>query len=145
MIARELYLSHQGFETAFGLHGRRIAAQVAACAREDIPPLAAAFGPAEIDKAVLDALLRCLGVTFFDGMARNIAGIDASLTPDLRDDDIAHFLARCQRLERVAIRHTVGLDDQVEGPGGVADANENAGAAISSSSSTAIRNTMPSA
>ena len=33
-------------------------AQVAACAEEDIPPLAASFGPAEIDKAILDALLR---------------------------------------------------------------------------------------
>ena len=128
VIARELYLSGPSFETAFGLHARRIAAQVEACAREDIPPLAAAYGPAEIDKAVLDALLRALGVNFFDGMAQNIAGIDARLSPDLRDDDIAKFLAGCRRLERVAVRHTVGLDDRIEGKGGVADAVENAGA-----------------
>jgi hypothetical protein len=37
-------------------------------------------------------------------------------------------LAARQRLERVAIRHTVGLDDQIEGKGGVADGHENAGA-----------------
>ena len=128
VIARELYLSGPSFETAFGLHARRIAAQVEACGREDIPPLAAAYGPAEIDKAVLDALLRALGVNFFDGMAQNIAGIDARLSPDLRDDDIAKFLAGCRRLERVAVRHTVGLDDRIEGKGGVADAVENAGA-----------------
>ena len=128
VIARDLYLSGSSFETAFGLHARRIAAQVEACAREDIPPLAAAYGPAEIDKAVLDALLRSLGVNFFDGMAQNIAGIDARLSPDLRDDDIAKFLAGCRRLERVAVRHTVGLDDRIEGKGGVADAVENAGA-----------------
>jgi L-alanine-DL-glutamate epimerase-like enolase superfamily enzyme len=127
-IARDLYLSGSGFETAFGVHAARIAAQVEACAREDIPPLAAAYGPAEIDKAVLDALLRGVGVNFFDGMIRNIAGIDARLSPDLRDDDIAQFLSGRQRLERVAIRHTVGLDDKVEGAGGVADARENAGA-----------------
>ena len=127
-IARDLYLARQGFETAFGLHAARIAAQIDACAKEDIPPLAAIFGPAEIDKAVLDALLRHLGVNFFDGMAGNIAGINARLSPDLRDDDIAVFLARCQRLERVAIRHTVGLDDRVGGRGGVADPAENAGA-----------------
>jgi L-alanine-DL-glutamate epimerase-like enolase superfamily enzyme len=127
-IARDLYLAHSGFETAFGLHAAVIAAQVEACAKEDIPPLAAAFGPAEIDKAILDALLRALGMNFFDGMAQNIAGIDARLSPDLRDDDIAQFLAGRQRLERVAIRHTVGLDDQVEGEGGVADAKENSGA-----------------
>ena len=128
MIARDLYLSHSGFETAFGLHARCLTAQVEACAREDIPPLAAAFGPAEIDKAILDALLRCLGANVFDGMAANIANIDATLTPDLRDEDISTFLAGRQRLERVAIRHTVGLDDKVEGTGGVTDIQQNAGA-----------------
>jgi hypothetical protein len=127
-IARELYLSHRSFETAFGLHARCLAGQVAACASEDIPPLAAGYGPAEIDKAILDALLRACRVNFFDGMAANIADIDARLTPDLRDEDVTQFLARCRRLERVAIRHTVGLDDGIEGQGGVADARENAGA-----------------
>jgi len=127
-IAQGLYLAHQGFETAFGLHASRLAAQVEACAKEDIPPLAAAFGPAEIDKAVLDALLRCKGTNFFDGMADNIAGIDARLSPDLRDDDIAQFLLRSRRLERVAVRHTVGLDDPIEGAGGVADPAQIAGA-----------------
>jgi hypothetical protein len=128
MIARDLYLNRSGFETAFGLHARRIAAQVEACAKEDIPPLAAAYGPAEIDKAILDALLRGVGVNFFEGMIRNIAGIDASLSPDLDDADITQFLGERRRLERVAIRHTVGLDDKVEGEGGVADAKENTGA-----------------
>ncbi len=127
-IARDLYLSRSGFDTAFGVHAPRMAAQVEACAKEDIPPLAAAFGPAEIDKAILDALLRSAGVNFFNGMKQNIAGIDASLSRDLVDGDIAQFLAGRQRLERVAIRHTVGLDDKVEGVGGVADPGENAGA-----------------
>jgi hypothetical protein len=127
-IARELYLANSGFETAFALHARCLAAQVEACAGEDIPPLAAAFGPAEIDKAILDALLRGVGVNFFDGMNGNIAGIDARLSPDLRDEDITQFLARCQRLDRVALRHTVGLDDQIEGKGGVADRHENSDA-----------------
>jgi hypothetical protein len=128
LIARDLYLGHNGFDTAFGLHAACIGAQVEACAKEDIPPLAAAYGPAEIDKAILDALLRSAGVNFFDGMAGNIAGIDARLSPDLQDSDIARFLAGRERLERVAIRHTVGLDDKVEGAGGVADAKENTGA-----------------
>lgn len=127
-IARELYLARSGFDAAFGHHAAVIAAQVEACAKEDIPPLAAGFGPAEIDKAILDALLRGLGLNFFDGMAQNIAGIDARLSPDLGDADIAQFLRGRQRLERVAVRHTVGMDDQVEGEGGVADINENAGA-----------------
>lgn len=127
-IARELYLARSGFDTAFGHHAAIIAAQVEACAKADIPPLAAGFGPAEIDKAILDALLRGTGVNFFDGMATNIAGIDARLSPDLGGDTIAQFLAGRRRLERVAIRHTVGMDDKVEGEGGVADISENAGA-----------------
>jgi L-alanine-DL-glutamate epimerase-like enolase superfamily enzyme len=127
-IARELYLSHKGLETAFGLHAACIAAHVEACAREDIPPLTAVFGPAEIDKAILDALLRAAGANFFDGMAQNVAGIDARLSRDLAADDVARFLKERSRLERVAIRHTVGLDDKIEGEGGIADISENAGA-----------------
>ena len=128
LIARELYLPHSGFETAFGLHAACIGAQIEACAREDIPPLAAAYGPAEIDKAILDALLRRAGTNFFEGMAANIAGVDARLARDLTDSDVSRFLADRKRLERVAIRHTVGMDDKVEGEGGVADVRENAGA-----------------
>src|SRR5689334_7875788 len=108
MIARELYLEHRDFDTAFGLHAACIARQVKHCAKEDIPPLAAGYGPAEIDKAILDALLRAAGANFFDGMAQNIAGIDARLSRDLTDSDIAQFLAGRKRLERVAVRHTVG-------------------------------------
>jgi hypothetical protein len=128
VVARDLYLSRDDLETAFGRHASRIAAQVAACAKEDIPPLAAAYGPAEIDKAILDALLRALDLDFFAGMAANIAGIDARLAPDLNGDGIANFLAGRRRLERVAVRHTVGLDDTVEGEGGVADPAQNSGA-----------------
>lgn len=128
LIARELYLANTDFDTAFGLHARCIGAQVAACAREDIPALAAAFGPAEIDKAILDALLRAERATFFDGMVGNIAGVDARLTPDLDDAVITNFLSTRTRLDRVAIRHTVGMDDVIEGEGGIADPRDNAGA-----------------
>ncbi len=94
LIAREHYLAHSGFETAFGLHAACIGAQIEACAREDIPPLAAAYGPAEIDKAILDALLRCTGTSFFDGMAINIAGVDARLSRDLADGGAPHVHGR---------------------------------------------------
>ena len=127
-IARGLYLARTEFLTAFDLHASCIGAQVATCAKKNIPALAAAYGPAEIDKAVLDALLRAMETSFFDGMAGNIAGIDARLSPDLKAADIVQFLTDRKPLPRVAIRHTVGLDDTVEGEGGVADARENAGA-----------------
>jgi L-alanine-DL-glutamate epimerase-like enolase superfamily enzyme len=128
VIASQLYRTGSGFDTAFGHHVSRIAMQIEACAKEDIPPLAAIFGPAEINKAILDALLRGAGANFFDGMAANIGGIDARLSPDLANEDITRFLGSCRRRERVAIRHTVGLDDRIEGEGGVADRDENSGA-----------------
>jgi len=127
-IARGLYLARTGYLTAFDLHASCIGAQIATCAKKNIPPLAAAYGPAEIDKAVLDAVLCAVETNFFDGMAGNIAGIDARLSPDLKETDITTFLAGRKPLPRVAIRHTVGLDDTVEGKDGVADAHENAGA-----------------
>jgi len=127
-IARGLYLAQTGFRPAFGLHASCISAQVKACAEENIPPLAAGYGPAEIDKAILDALLRAVGASFFDGMADNIAGVDGRMSLDLTGADIAGFLKEQKPLPRVAIRHTVGLDDGIEGEGGVADVRENAGA-----------------
>ncbi|BAL78354.1 hypothetical protein S23_51600 [Bradyrhizobium cosmicum] len=127
-IARGLYLARTGFLTAFDLHASCIGAQVATCAKKNIPALAAAYGPAEIDKAILDALLRAAETSFFDGMAGNVAGIDARLSPDLKDADVVQFLSGRKPLSRVAVRHTVGLDDAVEGEGGVADPRENAGA-----------------
>jgi hypothetical protein len=127
-IARGLYLAQTRFLTAFDLHASCIGEQIAACAKENIPGLAAAYGPAEIDKAVLDALLRAVQTNFFDGMAANIVGIDARLSPDLRNADLTTFLGGRKPLPRVAVRHTVGLDDPVDGEGGVADPHENAGA-----------------
>src|SRR5207253_5587172 len=70
--ARMLYLDGPDFDTAFGLHAARIDALIAAAAREGVPPLAAAYGAAEIDKAVLDALLRALGLDVFAGFAANV-------------------------------------------------------------------------
>ncbi|MET0968189.1 MAG: hypothetical protein ABWY18_03220, partial [Tardiphaga sp.] len=127
-IAADLYRMQSGLITAFGLHAACIGPQMEACAALDLPPLAASFGPAEIDKAVLDALLRGLGTDVFTGMAANVAGLTARLAPDLGNNDIATFLASRKRLDSVALRHTVGLDDRIEGEGGVADIRENSGA-----------------
>jgi hypothetical protein len=118
-MARELYLSADGFATAFALHASVIEAQLSNCAREDIPALAAAFGVAEIDKAVVDALFRALETGFFRGMADNLCGIDLRMTPDLKGTSISHFLSSLRPKPRVAVRHTVGLDDELEGPHGI--------------------------
>jgi hypothetical protein len=113
-IARALYLEQRPSDTAFGLHAACIGSQVERCASKAIPPLAANFGAAEIDKAILDALLRALGTDFFSGMKVNAAGLDARLTPDLDDTAIAYFLKTRVASPRIAIRYTIGMLDSLD-------------------------------
>jgi hypothetical protein len=113
-LARDAYLERQVFDTAFGHHAACHAAVVAACTREGIPGLAAAFGPAEIDKAVLDALLRAYGRDVFGGLKENIVGLDARLTPDIDDGTIADYLKARNPQARIMVRHTVGMADPLD-------------------------------
>jgi len=113
-IARGLYLGSKGAETAFARHAVCLPAQLSTCAAKDIPALAACFGPAEIDKAVLDALFRALGLDVFSGLRTNAAGLDNRLTPDLDNAAIERFLASRKPASRIAVRHTVGLLDAVD-------------------------------
>ena len=113
-IARAIYLGNHPLETAFGLHAACIGAQVATCGEAGIPPLAAAFGAAEIDKAILDALLRAMNSDFFTGMRGNVAGLDERLTPDLDNCTIMAFLSSRQPSQRIAVRHTVGMLDSID-------------------------------
>jgi hypothetical protein len=113
VLARNFYLD-AGTDTAFALHAAVHDRQITACGREGIPPLAAAFGPAEIDKAIVDALFRALGLDVFEGFKANGMGLDARLTPDLDDADIAAYLGSRKPVTSVAVRHTVGLVDPIE-------------------------------
>lgn len=113
-MARTIYRAQRGYETAFGLHAAYIGAQRTACAEAGIPALAAAFGPAEIDKAVLDALLRAENANVFKGLAANLPGLDARLTPDLDNAAITEFLSSRTPSPRIAVRHTVGMVDPID-------------------------------
>ena len=111
-LAADAYFGAAG--TAFGIHAERYDAHVAACAEFGIPPLAAAFGLAELDKAVLDVLFRAMGVGAWQGLGANLAGLNARLTPDLDDAAVTAFLRAQQPAETVAVRHTVGFLDAPE-------------------------------
>lgn len=119
MLARGFYLATGRPDTAFGHHAACYPVHMAAAAGS-MPALAAAFGPAQMDKAILDALLRALGLDVFTGFAANVMGLDARLTPDLDAGQITAFLAARRPLPQVALRHTVGMADPLEGPDGLA-------------------------
>lgn len=109
--AADAYLSDATARSAFGHAAAHLAAIVALGARGGRPPLAAAFGAAEIDKAIVDALCRHARLSWFDAIRGNLVGLDASLAPDIADADIDAFLAGLPTPRSIDCRHTVGLVD----------------------------------
>jgi hypothetical protein len=106
---------HDAPATAFGLFARHYAGLMAAGEADGQTALTAAYGQAVIDRAVLDALCRAFGVSFFDALRRNLPGIAATpLLPDLDGWDWSAWLASLDPLRRIALRHTVGLLDPLE-------------------------------
>ena len=110
IAARRHYLSSSGFDTAFGHHKRGYRASIE---ESSAPQLVSAYGPAVIDKAVLDALFAASGVNALGGFRRNLPGIDAGLTPDLDDASIRDFLAALAPRDSIAVRWTVGMLDDL--------------------------------
>ncbi len=112
-IARRLYLTDDRPATAFALHAGREEEQYSACERRGLNGLIAGFGTALLDRAVLDALCRILGVPVFEAVQRNLFGIDAATAPDLADSAIDAFLSKLRPAETIEARHTVGLVDAI--------------------------------
>lgn len=111
--ARDAYLSDGASRTAFDHFAGHYAALITAGGARGLNPLIACYGPALIDRALLDALCRSQGVSFYQAMQRNLAGIDERLTPDLGGFDFARFLAGLAPADRIDLRHTVGLVDSI--------------------------------
>jgi hypothetical protein len=113
-ICAALYLGERTPRTPFGLFAAHHAEQVAACAAKELNPLIAGYGPALIDRAVLDAVCRASGISFYDAMRANLPGMaPADLAPDLRGMDFDAFLRDLRPRATVHARHTVGLVDPI--------------------------------
>jgi hypothetical protein len=112
-VARALYLAEPA-RSAFGLFAATYRPQLETCAARKLNPLIAAYGPAVLDRAVLDALCRILGVSFHEAIAANIPGIEAGdLAPDLEDFDVDAFVHTLCPADFIHARHTVGLVDPI--------------------------------
>jgi hypothetical protein len=92
--ARERYLAH-GMQTAW---------------RHSSPGkgLVENYGPALVDRAVLDALLRAAGISFFQAIQQNVVGAES-----FEGIELAAFFAGLKPLWKIAARHTVGLVDPI--------------------------------
>jgi hypothetical protein len=113
-VAVDLYRS-RGWSTPFGLYADTYGDQLARGASLGLVPLVASYGPALLDRAILDAVGRAEGLSFAEAIRRNRAGIHirSELTPDLAGLDIAGFLRSLQPGRDIAARHTVGLVDPI--------------------------------
>jgi L-alanine-DL-glutamate epimerase-like enolase superfamily enzyme len=111
-MAREAYLSDAKPATAFGHFARHHDAHQRAAGERGFNPLLAAYGPALVDRAVLDAACRAHGVSFYAAMRGNLAGI-GDAHPQFAAFDFARVLATLQPATHIHARHTVGLVDAI--------------------------------
>jgi hypothetical protein len=111
-LARAAYLSDAAPATAFGHFARHHQAHAAAAAGAGYNPLLASYGPALLDRAVLDALCRARGLSFYEAMRANLAGMGPA-QPQFGAFDFDGFLAALQPAGRIHARHTVGLVDAI--------------------------------
>ena len=102
----------QGFATPFGLFAGTYRMQQARGAELGLNPLVASYGPALLDRAILDALGKATGRSFAAMISSNAPGIIATeLTPDISDVQLQPFLANLKPAATIDLRHTVGLVD----------------------------------
>lgn len=114
-LGREAYLSDASPATAFGHFARHHDAHARAAAAQGFNPLLASYGPALLDRAILDAACRAWGVSFYEAMQRNLAGVG----PGRAEFDglgIDAFLAQLRPAQGIHARHTVGLLDAITAP-----------------------------
>ena len=111
-IAREAYLSDASPDTAFGHFIRHHDAHLRFCASRGYNPLLASYGNALIDKAVLDALCRLCGMSFYQVMQNNVAGIHGR-HPQFNGIDFSSFLNHLSPATHIHARHTVGMVDAI--------------------------------
>lgn len=111
-MAREAYQSDAAPATAFGHFARHHGGHLAAAQARGFNPLLASYGPALIDRAVLDALCRSRGVSFAQAMRGNLPGMGAA-HPGFAPFDFDAFLAGLQPSGSIEARHTVGMVDAI--------------------------------
>ncbi len=110
-LGRESYLA-MGPNTAFGHSIDIYGPQIAIGALQGMNSLVACYGPALIDRALLDALCRAANLSFFQVVQKNVAGIQApGWQADLSAFDMDAFLEGLKPQKQIAARHTVGLLD----------------------------------
>jgi hypothetical protein len=99
--------------TAAARNAMLMPAQYAACAAEGYGDLVAAYGPALIERAALDALCRILGLSAAEAVRVDAIGMAADPPPDLAGCNLGAILAELAPAPTIRARHTIGLLDAI--------------------------------
>jgi hypothetical protein len=118
-LARGAYRGDSSPATAFGHFARHHQAHQAVAAAHGFNPLLASYGPALLDRALLDALCRLHRVSFAEAVRRNLPGIGATHR-SFAGVGIDPLLAGLRESASIEARHTVGMVDAIT----AADAGE---------------------
>jgi hypothetical protein len=97
--------------SAFGHAVRHYAPLLGAGIAAGRNALTASYGPALVDRALIDALCHATNLDFATAVRRNALGLTAQLAPDLATAPLDAFLGGLQPKPDIAARHTVGLVD----------------------------------
>ncbi|HSI00675.1 MAG TPA: mandelate racemase, partial [Reyranella sp.] len=101
-----------GAAAPFGLFAGTYREQQRKGAALRLNPLVAAYGPALLDRAILDAVGKVTGNSFAQMISQNLPSIATTeLTPDIEQLALQRFLAALNPAESIELRHTVGLVD----------------------------------
>ena len=111
-LAREAYLGDASRATAFGHFARHYDSHLHAAAAKGYNPLLANYGPALLDRAVLDALCRSRGTSFYAALASNLPGLGGE-RPEFAGLDFGRLLADTHPAADIEARHTVGMLDAI--------------------------------
>ena len=111
-LARGAYLADASGATAFGHFARNHDTHLTAAAAEGFNPLLASYGPALVDRALLDALCRAEQVSFATALQRNLVGVGAARR-EFAGFDFDAFLAALRPGDSIEARHTVGMVDAI--------------------------------
>jgi hypothetical protein len=101
LTAREQYLSTGGANSAYSLSEKGTEAAISKLLALGHPRLVGQFGPALLDKAIADAVLRSQGKSWTEGLSLGLLGDPWSSSLTLK------------KANSVWLRHTVGLADRL--------------------------------
>lgn len=98
----------------FMLFADRYQEHVAQCDALGLNSLIASYGQSLVDRAIVDAICRGIGISFFDACRKNFIGLAPhAVIGDVGAFEFDAFMDRLRPSDSINVRHTVGLSDPI--------------------------------